>query len=326
MSQTVAVLFETAPSVDSLAIALARFTPAARAAVGGEFAWRLSGPGFIVPFQAEVNGFALVDVCAHPWPDTMGHTQDATSTFDGWVLGHFGAQTHPGSLARALAQPWHWSSAPKAVHTHRAFVRIRTTYVLGSDDSSPLRPDEWDPVAEMQFVSEIAAAVLTLPSALAWFVPGGEVLRSPAQFHELRERATPSDPLPLTLWASVRLFRLQAEPPDHDWTLMDTVGMQQFEVTDHEALFRRRDEVAAADVDRFLRNIALYELRAGPVIVDRDTADGPDGTTWRARRIAEAHTAPPRAVLRWARANAEVPAALRPGSSSPGDEVPTGAA
>ena len=82
--------------------------------------------------------------------------------------------------------------------------------------------------------------------------------------------------LPQELWANVRLFNLAGHDP---WVVMDTVGMWQLDVPDHEAAFRS-DLYDPSDVALFLRNAADYVLRSGPIINDNDTMDGPGQIRW----------------------------------------------
>lgn len=311
VSQAAAVLFESDPPLDSVAACLGRFAFAPFTPSAADLPWLRTGPALVSSFRPEVNGRVLVDVCGFPWPDSMGNTTNHRSTFEAWVYAAYGPHAYPGNLSRASQQAWHWREASGVVARHRRFVRIRTTYILGSEESAPVRPNDWDPVGELRYVTEIGYALLSLPSSLAWFAPAGEMLCSPEQLSEDMERVRNDATPPIELWSNVRLHRLQAEKPAPDWFLMDTVGMEQFGHTDHEACFCDTDRISPTEVARFLRNISLHVLRLGPVVNDGDTADGPDGRKWRARRVKEGRFEPPRETLRWSRAEVELPAPLR---------------
>lgn len=97
------------------------------------------------------------------------------------------------------------------------------------------------------------------------------------------------------LWCNVRMYNF---PADDSWLLMDTVGMQQLDLTDHEACFARNHYEPGA-VAAFLRNAADYVSDRGPVIRDGDTMDGPGGIRWRGTTVKNAFADPPREVIRW---------------------------
>jgi hypothetical protein len=98
---------------------------------------------------------------------------------------------------------------------------------------------------------------------------------------------------PLDLLSNVRLFNLNPE-----WLVMDTVGNEQLETPDHEAVFPK-DRFNPREVSGFLRNASLYILKNGEVVKNNDTMNGPGGANWRATRFEDALSAPPRRVYCW---------------------------
>ncbi len=96
--------------------------------------------------------------------------------------------------------------------------------------------------------------------------------------------------------------------------LMDTVGMEQLDLPDHEACFPSElvdpDEVAG-----MLRNLQCYVVSTGNEIEPGDTGDGPGGR-WQAHHSAEALVSPPRPAIRWLPLHGRsAPDALLPTSS-----------
>ncbi|MNC56898.1 hypothetical protein D3C75_1065220 [compost metagenome] len=82
--------------------------------------------------------------------------------------------------------------------------------------------------------------------------------------------------------------------------LMDTVGMWQLDVADHEAIFKK-DGSPPSDVADFLRNISLYFLKdsieAGIVV----QVEGPGGIGWQGELFDNGTIQPPRQTIRWYR-------------------------
>jgi hypothetical protein len=253
----------------------------------------MGGPSLIVAFRPEVNGYLSVDLSDHPWPDHMGDPKTDVTLFAAWSMGHYGPLAFPGGLERAAQQSWSWKEAKSLPDRHRAFLRIRSSYIFGAGDDTPVLPESYDPVAELHYVTLVAAVLLRHPSALAYFNPNGETLRNEAMLADsldcYKEQALP----PLDLWTNVRLFN-----PGNGWMLMDTVGMGQLDRPDCEACFPR-GAYDPGEVDTALRNWSLYLLRQGEVIKDGDTVDGPGGERWRARHFEESLVSPPRPTMRF---------------------------
>jgi hypothetical protein len=290
-TQGAVVLFETPVTVAELAESL-RDYPIVRTRDAAAEGW-MGAPGVMLPLRPEVNGYITVDSLPAPWPDGMGNLADEAGLFTAWSTGWLGPLTYPGCLQRARAMSFNWSGAEAAVAAHRAFVRIQSSYVLGASPDAPVMPTDYAAGPELELVTNVALAVTKLKGALAYFNPNGESLRSPEGFEADLERYRELELPPLPVWSNIRLIRLTEE-----WFMMDTVGMEQLDVDDHEACFRFHD-FQAKEVDEFLRNATDYVRKSGPVIKDGDTMVGPGGVRWVARHVAESLMPRPRSVLRW---------------------------
>lgn len=318
-TQTVVVLFELAPAVEALRAALAPGFEVVKSLDGGDDAW-FGGPGLLVAYRREVNGALVVDVVDRPWPDDMGDPKDGTSLFGAWTLGQLGPLTFPGNLARAAQQAWRWrDGAPAAVAAHQGFVRLRLTYVGGASQDAPVMPRDCDPVHELEFLTRAARALLDLPSALAFFVPGGEILLSRELLDGISRHFHAHGLPPVAAWCNLRLFNL-----DGGWSLMDTVGNWQLDLPDMEAAFPKgsRD---LGEVDEFLRNATDYHREKGADIVkDGETMDLSGRPPWRGLHFEDSLLSPPRRVLRWIPVDApDVPQVL--GKTRAMDAPATGA-
>jgi hypothetical protein len=148
-------------------------------------------------------------------------------------------------------------------------------------------------VAALRAVTDAARALLEHPAAVAYVNPPGEVVRDRAAIDASLARHDPRGIPPVDLWSSVR--RLDR---DDGWSTMDTVGMAQLGVRDHEACFAS-GRYRAGDIEAFLRNVSIHVLRRGDVIADGDTVNGPGGVAWRAYRLQSGLGPPLRPVLRW---------------------------
>ncbi|MBS2027690.1 MAG: DUF4261 domain-containing protein [Deltaproteobacteria bacterium] len=292
-TQSTTVLFEHAPSLDVLAAALGGFTIARRMEDPGP-PW-MGGPSLLIPMRPEVNGYVLIDIVPQPWPDRMGDPKQHVDLFGAWALGWFGPFVYPGNLMRAKAMSFGWRGAKEVAERHTSFVRIKASYVLGASNQAQVLPADYAPLPELQLVTELARAVMKAPHALAYFNPNGEVLRSPEGLDEDLTWCREHDLPPLPVWANVRMFAIDELP---GWSLMDTVGMEQLDVQDHEACFQT-GKYKPQEVDKFLRNSTLYVLNEGRTINDGDTMDGPGGIPWQAFAFEESLTPRNRPTLRW---------------------------
>ena len=165
----------------------------------------------------------------------------------------------------------------------------------GAVGTQVLLPPDYNPAEELRFITQIARALLRVNGALRYFNPNGETLHSAAFLKESIEYHEARAILPLEVWSNVRVLRF---PQVEDWIAMDTVGMEQLGVADHEACFPS-EAFDRGEVDHFLRNSTAYVLQNGPIIQDGDTMNGPGGMSWRAQSCDESLGPPPRDTLRW---------------------------
>lgn len=260
--------------------------------------WMFSGATLVIPFRPEVRGFALVDLVDHPWPDSMGDPVKDTMLFAAWQSGQFGPYAQPGSLKRATEQSWAWAPGKEVLENHTGFARARISYALGGGEGTRLFPDDYDPLAELQFLTQLTTKLMNLPQTLCWFNPNGEVLRGRAEVKDAIKYAEADGEPPLELWANVRLFNLV-----DGWLMMDTAGHSQFNAPekptfpDFEAVFPK-GKADPREMDAFFRNLALYLLANGPTTIkDGDTIDGPGGN-WTVSARKNGLMMPPRNTFR----------------------------
>lgn len=246
----------------------------------------------MLDYRPNVNGMAIVDLVEHAWPDHMGDSAQETMLFGAWAMGQFGPFTFPGGLERAQQQCWSWETGAEASARHAAFIRVRTSYAFGADDEAPVFPDDYEPIAELEFVTQLVSALLELPDAICYFNPNGEVLRDQDGLRESLNFSWAHQLPPLEVWSNIRLFNLNPS-----WSLMDTVGNGQLDIRDLEACFHT-ESYEFDQVDNFLRNVSLYLLQNPGEVEDGDTLDGPGEMRWQALKIDAAITVPPRDILR----------------------------
>jgi hypothetical protein len=256
--------------------------------------WAFGGPTLVVAFLPEVDGYAAVDVVNQPWPDSMGDPNSDSTTFGAWAMGYFGPLAFPGSLARARQHAWSWQAGRTVPEDHRGFIRIRISYVFGGKEGAPIFPEEYDPVAEMQFLSRAVMALLKAPGVICYFNPNGEVLRDYSSFRELWDACTQQQKMPLPLWMNIRFFNL-----NETLGFMDTVGNGQLELSDVEAVFPT-ERYAPGDIDYYLRNVTHYLLELDREMETGEEIDGPgeSNLSWTMEVLDQEVIEPPRRVLR----------------------------
>jgi hypothetical protein len=256
--------------------------------------WAFGGPTLVVAFLPDVNGYAAVDVVNQPWPDSMGDPKSDSMTFAAWSMGHFGPFAFPGSLARARQHAWAWLPAQTISEGHRGFIRLRISYVFGANKDAPVIPADYDPVAEMTFLSRAASALLGAPGVICYFNPNGEVLRDCASFRQVWDACTEHQQLPLQLWMNIRFFNLSER-----LGFMDTVGNGQLEIRDVEAVFPSA-EYDPGDIDYYLRNVTHYLLGLDREMQSGEEIDGPgeSNLSWTMEVLDQGVVEPPRRVLR----------------------------
>jgi len=302
--QCVCLLASKAPTIDDVAHQLEGFD-VLKTREAKEPSWLGGHPEAIVRYEPELNGHVLVDVIDAPWPDTMGDPEKETDLFGAWSLGAFGPGAFPGNLERAAQQ--HPPELSDVAESHAALIRLRTTYTLEAGENAAVRPEGADALDELEFLTAMARALLTLDEALMLFNPGGEVLLQAKELDARRANAQAMGVPPLDVFSSVRLVEIGELP---GWSMMDTVGLEQLFLPDHEAFFES-NTLDPNQVGGWLRDVSLYVLEAGQVIESTDTIDGPGGT-WRCLAThGEPALAPPRPVLRWFLSGASIPELLR---------------
>jgi hypothetical protein len=297
-TQSACVLLSRPATLDEVAPLLGKFEIVGRIDAANDSA-DLAGPSLLLSFLPEVNGYVQIDLQDRAWPDHMGDPKNEPMLFGAWSMGHFGPLAFPGNLRRAAEQSWRWKGGREIPQQHRAFLRIRSSYIFGAGPEVRVLPAGYDPLGELAFVTRVAHGLLAHPAALAYFNPNGETLRERAALEE-----RPDGPPPLNVWTNVRLFNL-----DSGWLAMDTVGMGQLDRPDLEACFPK-GSYDPGEVAAFLNNCSLYLFKEGEVIKDGHTVDGPRGERWRAHQVEEALTSPPRPTLRFFPVGAEPPADL----------------
>ncbi len=299
-TQGIVVLLRQSVSIQEVAAAIDDFYPSDPIAASED--WTFLGPAVLMNMDEDGSGKVVVDVVDHPWPDAMGQLHGESSETvdaneqrriaDAWELGNFGPHNYPGSFERAREQSWVWEQGRDLGEQPQAFIRVRSSYVLGEDDDAPVLPEDYEPFDELALVTEIAAAITELPQAICYFNPNGEVLRDLKTLNESFEYAEENDFPPLDLWSNVRLFRLE-----NDWAVMDTVGNSQLNLLDVEACFHA-ESYDLTDVESFLRLVTCFLEEAEEPIEDGDSVEGPGDIVWKIWQLDDSIASPPRRVLR----------------------------
>lgn len=297
-TQSTTVLFTRAPSVEEIEAALEPLRcPILRRHT--DAGWLSGGTELLVPFGDDPEGHVHVDVLDRAWPDTMGDPTGDPALFGAWGTGAFGPQVYPHNLERAVKQAVAFREAGEAAARHRAFVRLRTSYLVGAGPDSPIMPEGWSPLAEIDAMLQVVQPILAMEGACAYFDPNAEVILPHDGVRELLASGDDGGATPLELFSHVRLFQI-----DGEWALMDTVGLDRFFLPDVEVLVPRRAD--PNEVAGFLRNLSAYMLSNGPVIEDGHTTEGPFGVL-RVHAREEPLTAPQRRVLRMVPEGAPLP-------------------
>ncbi|HOV28168.1 MAG TPA: hypothetical protein PK566_17660 [Pseudobacteroides sp.] len=262
--------------------------------------WYFGGPSVLISYRPEVNGYITVDLVDRPWPDNMGYNGEEKDEMiiGAWSAGYFGPFTYPGSLSHAAQQSWLYEDGGKNAAEHKAFIRIRSSYVLGIEikKDTPILPKNYDPTHEMMFLTRVCQNILQMSEALCYFNPNGECLASDEIVDGLIDRYEKMGMYPLEIWSNIRLFNL----PDGDkWALMDVVGMGQLDVVDFEAIFIK-GEFEPNEIVSFFRNTSVFYLNnRGLKFKNGQFVVGPGGVCWQGVIVKEGIAAPPRTVIRW---------------------------
>lgn len=256
--------------------------------------WRFGGPKLVIPYLPKVNGYASIDVVTQSWPDAMGDPKTDSMTFGAWSMGFFGPFAFPGGLARAGQHSWVWQPGRAIAEGHRGFIRILLSYVSGTEENAPILPKDYDPLAEMYFLSRLVLALLEAPGVICYFNPNGEVLRDRASFREVWAEGQKQKKIPLPLWMNIRFFRINEE-----FGMMDTVGNPQLDLQDLEALFPW-SKYEPGDIAYYLRNVTHYLLGLDRELQTGEEIDGPgeSNLSWITEGLEEGTIKPPRGTLR----------------------------
>lgn len=296
-TQGVVVLFEAAPKTQALSRALDQFAVLGeRPGSADPDAWAFGGPSVLLDYRPKVNGRVQVDVVDRVWPDHMGDPKSEVTLFGAWTMGHFGPCTYPGALTRAVQHAWNWPDGRALAGGHKAFVRIRSSYVLGLSEDAILQPDDYDPLDELRFVTRVQRALGSMQGALAAFNPNGELLVSGETLSSALTRDEAGGDLAMEAWTNVRMFR--PHELKGQWLLFDTPGLGQLDVTDHEAAIPF-EHPSTEHVPGLLLSMAAYDTSHRGVLGPGDTATDLGGVMWRASAAGDSLVAPPRPVLRW---------------------------
>jgi hypothetical protein len=298
-TQGVALLLSRAVTLDEIEPLLADFKILRRTEASKSK--EIAGPGLTISFRPEANGVAVIDLQNERWPDHMGDPKDEPMLFAAWTMGHYAPYTFPGNLDRAVQQAWTWKEAGAAVAEHQAYIRIKVTYVGRAKPNSPVLPSDYQAEPELQFLVRVATALAAHPAVVAYFNPAGEVLRTPAALSEELAYHQQENLPSLGLWSNARVFN-----PNNGWLFMDTIGMEQLDIPDQEACFRK-DSYDLNEVGGMLRNICLYRMQRGDVFKTGNTMDGAGGVRWRVFHVEESLAPRPRQVLRWFPEDGETP-------------------
>lgn len=291
-TQGLMVLLRAPVPLDAVAAALGDGKVQGTIEGDGKTGWMAVGRTLVTAL-GEPNGKIAIDVVDAPWPDDMGGGDKASELFNAWGMGFLGPFAFPGNLARAIDHNPGWEGARAAAGEHRAFVRLRSSWVIGAGEGARVVPEDYDAEAELEAVTKVAQALLALPEAVAYFNPSGEVLLPAERVSESLELAFEHVVPPFDLWANVRLFR------EGDWAVMDSVGMRQLDMDDQEVCFPW-GRVDPQEVYGFIRQATFFMLEKGMAqAADGEVGNGPGGVAWRGRRVEQSLAMPPRSAMRW---------------------------
>ncbi len=252
---------------------------ASRRRLGASGNWALGGETLLLGFRQRAAARWRSTWSSSPWPDEMGDPQLSPELFGAWSNGYFGPFTFPqrlrarrppgldleGSPGRPAGAP----GLPPPAHQ----LRLRR-------GSPATRCDPGKP----RSAGRAAGAHRGRPGAFP--PPGGDRLFQPQR----RNPAASANGWPKPSTGPRRRSvprstsgRTCASSPStgcaDGWFLMDTVGMLQLDVPDHE-IFLPGKTYDFREAEGFLRNVALYVMNHGPVFDDGDTIDGPGGKNW----------------------------------------------
>lgn len=295
-SQCVAVLCSEAPGLAELRLILEREGYTIKADEDTSEWPEMQGAGLTLATDFENGASCWVDICEFPWPDDLGVTGDPTLVTGAHMMGAFGPFAHPGAFERSLQAPGYQSAAPEA-RNHRAFVRFRVSNLIpASEEASEASFASLKnaiPAWEIAWLLRVAASLHGMPTALAYFNPASELLLSLQGLAGILSFAFEHKTYPVEAVCRVRGCKV-----DEEWSLVDSVGMEQLGLRDHEFAWADA-EVTRQEQVEFLINLLHYEIDHSAPMMSGHTTDGPHDKLWRAEERETSCMVPPRKVLHW---------------------------
>ncbi|MEM6691599.1 MAG: DUF4261 domain-containing protein [Planctomycetota bacterium] len=273
--------------------------------------------------EIERPAYLIVVASEQPWPDELGDPEAEPEAFHDWSLGLYGPLAFPGCLQRAVERSWIVPDVSPQASQHTAHVRLLIGYPMVPPVGDPAKQDEsdsdsddiemildtremieeqYDPSEELRVLARAISTVLEIPASIAYFNPGGEVLKDSDSLRTLLNEAWVKDSVPIKAWMNVRLFEIE-----DDWTLMDTVGNGQVEIPDLEAVFKT-DRYGSGDIEAMLRawtHRMIEDVESD--LTEGDTVDGPDGSTWTVMECHDGLADPPRQTIRLVPSDGDTP-------------------
>ena len=294
-SQSAYVLTIQPPKLSELERLLGDYEIVARPQPAEDVHWSITGPALMIkrPDEPE-HGRVLIDVLPERYPDHMGDPQRDPTLFAAWEAGCFGPYVFPKAIARAGQQAWLWKGASNSVRMHAGCIRMRSCTVAEDGTEAPPPPVRTE---ELMAITKLANQLSRANGSVAYFNPNGEAIRPPGFVNKAVQEFASDGLLPIDCWTNVRVVAFEGEDVSTAWAVMDTVGMQQIDLPDVEAWFRR-GRFEFADIDQFLRGVQDYMVDAGDVLKDKDTILGPGDVDWRIDRVEHTGSLPPRPVVR----------------------------
>ena len=295
-SQCIAVLCSEAPGLAELRLILERegYTIKADEDVSG---WpEMQGANLTLETGFDNGASCWVDICEFPWPDDLGVTGDPTLVTGAHMMGAFGPFAHPGAFERALQAPGYQSAAPDARH-HRAFVRFRVSNLIPASEEAAeatfASVENANPAWEIAYLLRVAAALRAMPMALAYFNPNSELLLSMRGLAGILTFAFEQKTYPVEAVCRVRGCQV-----DDEWSLVDSIGMEQAGLRDHEFAWAGA-EVTRQEQGEFLIDLLHYQIDHSAPMTSGHTTDGPHDKLWRAVERETSCMIPQRRVLHW---------------------------
>ncbi|MBE7498127.1 MAG: DUF4261 domain-containing protein [Verrucomicrobiaceae bacterium] len=295
-SQCVAVLVSEAPGLAELRLILEREGYTIKADEDVSQWPEMQGAGLTLATDFANGASCWVDICEFPWPDNLGVTEPPTLVTGAHMMGAFGPFSHPGAFERALQAPGYDAVAQEA-RKHRAFVRFRVSYLIpASGESAEARfasAENANRAEEIGWLLRAAASLRGMPTALAYFNPASEMLLSMQGLAGIISFAFEHKTYPVEAVCRVRGCKV-----DEEWSLVDSIGMEQLGLHDHEFAWADADVTRQEQVE-FLINLLHYQIDHSAPMMSGHTTDGPHDKLWRAEAHETSIMIPPRKVLHW---------------------------